>query len=527
MGIRPQVRVSQVSSLPAPLGGLNDIDPLAAMGEQYCVSLVNWFPNTASLDLRSGYREWATGLGGKVYSMMNYFSTDNTQKLFACTNTDIFDVTSSTDAPVSVASISYGVMNHVNYSNVYGTYLVACNGVDPALLYNGTDWIPFTESATPAAPGEIDGVDPSVLTGVTSHQKRLWFIQQDSMTCWYLDVDAVGGVAKPFYFGSLFKRGGSIAQIATWSFDSGEGLDDKLVVHTTAGEVAVYSGSDPDDATSWQLDAVFFVSAPIGTKANSELGGDVLLLTRAGIVPLSTVVKGSLNTATTESTLSNKISKTLSRLANSSIHVPDWEILNIPGLQATVILLPPVPDGPAMQFVMNNLTGAWTRYDLPATCGALLNGKFFFGGVDGVIYRYGDAYLDGIKLDGSGGTARQGNMFTAYNYFGDKATNKHYKMIRPIFQSTTRPSFKAVVNVDYDLASLPGNPLNPNESQYGSLWDAGIWDASFWSSTNTVFRPWTTVVGMGFCAALLMKVAATEALSFTALEVVLEPGRSI
>lgn len=524
--MRGQRRVSQVSSIQAPTGGINDLDPLATMGPEFCITMNNWVPGTGALSSREGYSEWVTGLPGTVDTLLPFYRQDGSQSLYAATNSGIYDATLSTAMPINVKPITYGNVSFTQYSNVAGQYLVVCNGVDPAILYNGTTWKDFTNVTTPTNPGEISGVDPSTLSGVHSYKGRLWFIQEESLTAWYLGADSVGGVAKPFYFGSVFNRGGYLAYLSTWSFDSGSGLDDKFVVQTSAGEVAIYTGNDPSDANSWALEAVFFVSSPVGHNPSVDMGGDVILLTRAGLAPLSTMVKGTLNTAMSEAVISRRISRTINALVNSASFQNDWEIHNVPLLQSLVVMVPATSERPAAQYIMNTLTGAWGKLDMPAHSGGIYNKKFYFGGTDGKIYSYGGQY-DGVKLDGSGGLPVECSFMTAYNYFGDPTTLKHYKMVRPIFQSNKLPAYLAQINVDYAITALAGNPpSNPIDTD-APLWGLAIWDAAFWSSQATVYRPWVGVVGMGFCAALLFKVSVTDPTYFTACEYVYEPGAAV
>jgi len=526
MGTKPQRRVAQVATSQAPTGGINDLDPIAAMPPEFCNDLLNFYPATGSVNTRAGYREWVTGLGGKVRTLINYASQDGTIQLFACTDEGIWDVTQSTDTPEVAYELSYGAVEWCQFSNIAGNFLIVTNGVDPAAFYDGTTWAPFVESSTPAAPGEIDGIDPARLTGVTSYKGRLWFVEQDSMTAWYLPFDAIGGKMEPFYLGGSLPRGGYLVEIITWSLDSGEGLDDKLGFYTSQGEFLIYSGTDPADAATWQLDAMFFISAPIGNSPSCELGGDVILMTRNGIIPLSSVVKGEANIAVSNSALSKRISRTLNRIVNSTSFTPDWEIENIPTLQALVINVPATSSSKAVQFVMNSLTGAWTRFDLPARCSGLLGGKYHFGTDDGRVCVYGNTQLDDVKLDGSGGNQITCYLFSSYNYFGDPTTNKHFKLVRPILQAVTPPGYILKLNVDYDLTALGGNPPNPQAAgEY--LWDSAIWDSAFWKASTTVYRPWTGVTGLGFCAALLLKVSAAETSNLAAIETVYEAGAAI
>jgi len=525
-----QKRVSQVVSLPAPTMGINDLDPLAAMGAEFCIDLQNFYPQTGSVATRRGYKEHATNLPMKVRTLIRYASSDGSSELYACTDDGVYDVSLSTDAPVKVYDITYGDVEWCMFSTLFGQYLVVTNGVDAAFFYDGTTWAPFTESATPTVPGEIKGVNPSLLTGVTSYKRRLWFIQQDSLLAWYLDIDSIGGAAKSLNVGGSLPRGGFISELVTWSLDSGAGLDDKLGFFSSQGEFLIFSGSDPEDVNDWALEAMFFISAPIGTSPSCELGGDVILMTRTGIIPLSSVVKGEANIAVSNAALSKRISRTLNRIVNSRTYTPNWQIGNVPVLQALLINIPKTSEAKAVQYVMNSLTGAWTRFTLPMSCFELFNGKLYFGTEDGRVCLYGGESKDNVKLDGTGGEEIICNLFSAYNYFGDPTANKHFKLVRPIFQATTPPGYKLKLNVDYDLTALAGSPPASGPQALEYLWDAtnSVWGQAFWSTEfGTTYHPWTGVVGLGFCAALLLAVNSSETSNFAALEVVFESGLAI
>jgi hypothetical protein len=521
-----QRRVAQVTTAVAPIGGLDDIDPLATMGEQFCIQLINWVPGNAALQARQGYREWVTNLGAPVKTIMHYNAMSGDYNTFAATDNGIYDVTASTAAPVIMHPVTDGHFNSVMFGNVAFQYLVAVGGgSSPSIFYDGTSWKDFIQSATPTNPGEIDGVDPSKFSQVQVFKRRLWFVEQDSMTAWYLPIDATSGVAKPFYFASVFKRGGKLLYIVNWSVDGGDGQDDKLVFVSNLGEVAVYQGTDPDNADAWALVAVFYASAPLGDRAFSEIGGDVLMATTYGIVPLTKTLSGMMSQTPSEQAVSKRISRTLNRIVQQGIYQRNWEMINFPMLQASVVIIPAVGDNPALQFVMNSLTGAWTKLDLPINTGRVARDGFYFGTVDGRVCLYGgENYLDDVKIDGSGGEPVICYLFSAYNYMGDPTSLKHWKLIRPLFQSDQPPSYLLTLNVDYDTAALAGNPAPPAEEQTDPIWDVAIWDQAFWSSSFTTFRPWVGVSALGFCCALLLKVATNDATTLVAIEYVFEKG---
>lgn len=524
-----QERVADVKTYLAPLGGINDVDPLAAMGEQYAISLINWMPGNAALNARHGYREWVTNLGAPVRTIMPYNAMSGDFKLFASTDAGIFDVTVSTAAPVVAKAITNGYYKWTTFGNVANQYLVAVNvGTSPSVLYNGTTWVDFTQVVTPAAPGEISGVDPNLFSHVVAFKRRLWFVQEDTMTAWYLPVDATSGAATPFYLTSIFKRGGKLLYMASWSVSSGEGLDDKLLFVSSLGEIAVYAGNDPNITTDWALESLFFAGPPIGERSFAEVGGDIFIVTTSGLTPISRILNGMMDQAPSEQAVSKRISRTLNRIVASRLYASNWEVHNTPIFQAIWVVIPGVGVNPPIQFVMNSITGAWTRFDLPINCALSNRDMFYFGTTDGRVCIYGgESFLDDIKIDGSGGLPVQCSLFSAYNYMGDPGTLKHWKLLRPILQSDQPPSYLIGLRVDFDIASLAGNPAPPSEAQVNPLWDTALWDGAFWSSEFTVYRPWVGVAALGFCCALQLKVASNDETSFVAIEFVYEKGGAI
>jgi hypothetical protein len=240
------------------------------------------------------------------------------------------------------------------------------------------------------------------------------------------------------------------------------------------------------------------------------------------------VLVGTANQTPNDDAISKRISRTINRIILSKQYVLNWELHNVPVLQAVVLVIPPVGTNPAIQFVMNSLTGAWTRLDMPINTGIVANGDFYFGTVDGRVCLYGAGnYLDNVKIDGTGGDPVICSLFSAYSYMGDPTTLKHWKLIRPIFQSDQPPSYLVHLNTDFNIAALAGNPSPPAEEQTNPLWDSAIWDQAFWSSSFTVFLPWTGVSALGFCCALLMKVATNDLTTLVAIEYVYEKGGAI
>lgn len=530
-------RVSSAKSLPAPTGGLNDFDPISTMDPSFLIECTNFYPDTGLLVVRPGYQEWATGLGAPVQTIMSYNDLDGSFERFAATNAGIYNITNPGDAPTLVKAATDGYWDSVNFANVGGQYLVAANGVDPAVFYNGTTWANFVTAATPAAPGEISGVAPEALISVMSHKGRLWFIERNSMNAWYLPVDAIGGVLQPLYLGGIFRRGGNLVCCARWSADTGEGLDDRLVFVSSTGEVASYSGTDPSDPLAWGLDAVFFIAPPLSRRSITEYGGDLLMLCRRGMIPLSSLVTAEGNEDLFSKAMTRRISRSLMRItALTSAPFPaevttyndaGWVLINIyngaPDATSPYGMI--LGDGERpIQFVMNALTGAWGKFDYPVRTVKAIDRLLFMGTEDGrVVAVTPESHIDNIKLNGTDGVSIQASAMGAYTYLENPDANKHAKLIRPVFQTEVKPSYIVRVLPDFRLDRLLQTP--PASGATGNAkWDLSNWDSTNWASLESVYRPWVSANVLGYAFSWQIRVNTSSALGIASIGWVWEPG---
>src|ERR1700733_13554116 len=94
---RPQKQVIvQAVPLPAPVGGLDAISPLANMPLDRAIQMDNWVPRPGWIEPRKGFIPQCTGLGGNnipVQTVMSYNSITGTRKLFGVAASTIYDCT--------------------------------------------------------------------------------------------------------------------------------------------------------------------------------------------------------------------------------------------------------------------------------------------------------------------------------------------------------------------------------------------------------------------------------------------------
>ena len=144
---KPQQRQARTTSVASPLGGWNARDSVAEMNPMDATKLENFFPTPSDVSLRKGWTTQATGITGKVETLMSY-NGPTSNKLFAIASGKIYDVTATGTATQVYSGLSNSKWQFVNVSTVGGNFLGMVNGLDPAMVYNGTSWIVVASTST-------------------------------------------------------------------------------------------------------------------------------------------------------------------------------------------------------------------------------------------------------------------------------------------------------------------------------------------------------------------------------------------
>lgn len=481
--------------MPAPIGGWNARDSIAAMDIKDAVILDNMFPTTSDVMVREGYAQWATGLpGGQVESLLVY-NGPVTQRLFGACGTEIYNVTSSgAVGAAESATLTNDRFQHVNISTSGGNYMYSVNGVDDPLLYDGTTWTSINGASVPA----ITGVTTASLIHVNLFKNRLWFTEKASLNVWYLPVNSIGGAASKLDFMSIARRGGYLIGMATWTVDAGAGIDDYAVFFTSEGEIIIYQGTDPSSATTWALKGVWQIGAPLGRRCFGKLGGDVLDITIDGLLPLSKALLSSR--VNPRIALTDKIEGAMGTAAGLYSANFGWDVCLFPkGSQ--LILNVPVASGSQQQYVMNTITGSWCRFlDIPANCWALFQDIPYFGG-DGYVGKY-----SGYKADNSNNIDAEAEQ--AFSHFGSPGRKKLWKLARPIFSSDGTPSVAAILNTDY--ATDPPTATLTFTPSTAASWDVSEWDESVWGGGLSIIKNWQKLGAAGIAGAIHIKIAQKD-----------------
>jgi hypothetical protein len=496
-------KVSQIVSLPAPIGGWNVRDPLPMMDAAFAPTLDNCFCLPSEIMVRKGYVEWAT-FEGNCNTLLRHNDVTGTDHLFAAVDNGgecaIYDVTTDGEKTVpEIDELTSAYFKQTHLSTSGGNFSYYVNNADPAILYDGTTWHSVTSSSTPYA---ITGPSDTIFRDVVTFKRRLWFTPDDSLVAWYLPVDQIAGAAVQYNFAPIFPLGGKIIKIDTWSLDAGTGLDDHMVIFTSEGEVAVYSGTDPASASTWSLVGVFQIGSPTGTGHACKYGGDLLIVNRDGIAQMSKSLMSSR--VSTQLQLTDKIQPQLAKDTTKYAALPAWDMLLYPPENMLLVNIP-AGGGRYYQYVMNTISGAWARWkDLPSRCWQMSDEELWFGSNGFVAKAWTNQNDNGAVI--------QAEIIPAYQHFGLASQSKRFSLARVIFGTTGQVTYGVRMEVDFNPSPRPITiPFSP--SLEDAIYDISKYDESVYGSGLKIKGKWQNVSNIGYWGSLhiAIKTRAAEA----------------
>lgn len=489
--------------IPAPVGGLNSRDALAAMPPGDASVMSNLFPLPDRVVTRGGYSLLSTKTpingSGKIegfVNLMTWGSGSAADTLFASycyinaalvSTLKVYSVATDGTLTESLSNGCNNIGEWVQFGSASGTtylFQMASTGrLSPSFAPNAYDGSSWTVPS-------ITGV-PSGTRGVNVHRNRLWFYNapgSDALNAFYLPVGAIAGTVVKFSLAPFATRGGRIVAMRTWTRDGGEGgSDDLAAFFTNRGQAIIYSGTDPASPASWSLVGIFDLGIPASyapadqgnfslTDINGALrdsfalkyGSDLLFVMQSGITSANMVLTPGQEPAEdgVDYTISAKInptitdaSKTWVSLRDGNVNASNWKVLFAPALKQLLVSVPTAVntyqsgDGITTTqkiysqasdlYVMNTVTGAWTKFTgFNIRDMIAVGSNVYFTDGSTRLYKY-----DGTAADDAG-TAITFECRQAYNYLG-MPNNKQATLIQPMLNATG--DFSMTVQVDSDF----------------------------------------------------------------------------
>jgi hypothetical protein len=238
------------------------------------------------------------------------------------------------------------------------------------------------------------------------------------------------------------------------------------------------------------LVGVFVVGSPIGRRCFTKYAGDLLLISKDGLLPMSQALMSSR--VNVQIALTNKIQQATSDATTSYGSNFGWETVLYPSENMLLVNVP-ISSTKSHQYVMHVITGAWCRFTgWNAFCWESFNDHIYFGTTGGVNLAWSGMSDNGANINAE--------ALQAFNYFGNPSQTKHFTMARPIISVNAKPSIAININVDFDIeASLSVPTFSPFVA---GLWDSGLWDAALWGGSVESRKDWISITGIGRCGAL-------------------------
>ena len=391
-------------------------------------------------------------------------------------------------------------------------------------------WNYVTDYYAPIGPSLADQQlgytgDPANFVAATVWKSRLWLVERDSTRAWYLNVNSLFGTATSFDFGQKMRTGGPLVNLYNWSYDAGGGLDTQLVAIGSSGDVVIYQGTDPSSASTFGIKGSWSVGGvPYGRRIATEYGGDMLVMSTLGLVPLSRLVVGQPVVVGERSVYAtDKIGPLFALAVSQGRLVPGWAMALHPEDNSLLLLAPTTAGGQPDIYAMSFASRGWFQYrELPMYSCAAFDGQMYFGTTDGRVC-INTGYNDGQQL-GSAYTAPIRYAFsTGFTNLGT-TKQKRIAMVRPYIQSQTpNPAIAAVARFDFDL-SEPAQPSASNLTKTGSLWDTAKWDANVWPGAYVALKQLSGATGTGRHVALAVVGSAISRTVFVSCDVWFEVG---
>lgn len=481
-------------TVPAPVGGWNARDSKAAMRPEDALELENWYPRELDVVIRGGEADHVTGFAARPRTLALHTPPTGSNKMFAVTDAGIFDATSAGAVGASVLARTEGYHQWTQMGVSGGHFLMLFNGVDKPAYFDGTTWTAVDGASTPA----ITGLTTTTIVSGHVFKRRLFFIQGAKLSFWYLPVDVVGGAAVEFPLGPVAQKGGFLMAMGAWTFDSGSGPDDFAVFVTSEGEVIVYQGTDPGSASAWALVGVYQLGAkPLGRKCLIKYGGDLVLITEFGVLPLGDLIR--TKSVDFKLALTDRISPAFVAQARDSGGIEGWEGLIYPGQNAFIFNVPRVADTTFDQYVMNTITKRWCKFTgWNASAWVLFNKEVYFADSTRVAKAWTGRSDDGNQIIAQ--------AQSAFNYFNNRKEEKEWEIVRPILETDGPLTFSLGLAIDFE------NPPQLATAIYsvveGARWDVDLWDVGMWGSGLSIQKePQTPGAEMGLCASTILRVA--------------------
>jgi hypothetical protein len=508
------------------------------------------------------------GITTPVNTLMNYTEIGG-YKLFAVSGDKIYEAAANPAVRV-FTGLNSDKLQSVNLSNTAGKFLVACNGVDPVMIYDGTRWFFVATTTTAVTISSIARTSPSAtatVTTATAHGlatgNRVTISGASEATFNGTFVITVTGASAFTYTSTGTSTATSVT--GTYTTIGITGVNSNTFINVNLFKNRLYF-TQKDTLACWYLD----VDAISGPASPLYFGG--IARNSGYLQAMGTWTLDAGQGADDYAVFVTSMGEVIVYNGTDPDNADTWQLKGVWQLGQTfarrcffkyagdLLLLTQdglVPLASALQSSRLdprvNLTdkiyyavsqAATLYYDLfgwqinyfasenmiilsiPTSTGmeqfvmhTITKAWGRFTGIQGYCWEVsgdadmhfgGDGYV-GIFYESysDNGTNITATAQQAYSYFESPGQLKRFMMVRPILQSTGGvPNVVCGLSVDFDTQSQLGQvQFNPTTLSDG-IWDASRWDNANWSGGLITTKIWQGVTGLGFAGSINLNVAS-------------------
>jgi len=527
---------------------------------------------------------YAIGLTTPINTLMNYSKTSG-YNLFAAAGTKIYDAKPN-PAVVVFDGITNDKFQAVNLTNSAGHFLIACNGVDPTMVYDGTSWFFLATTSTAQTISTITHVG-AVATLTTSSTHGL--VTGNRVT--------ISGATASDYNGTYVITVTGTTTF-TYTMATTPAANATVVgIYTVLGITGVNSNrfinvnlfknrlffTERDTLTCWYLDVNSIAGAalPLYFGGIARNGGYLQAMGTwtldAGqgaddyavfVTSMGEVIVYNGTDPNTADTWALKgvwqLGQTFARRCFFK-WAGDLLLFTQDGLVPLASALQSSRLDPRINLtdkIFYPISLAATNYyanfgwqinyfasenmlilSIPTDIGmeqyvmhTITKAWARFTGIQGYCWEVsGDADMhfgsDGVvgtlysSLSDNGANI-SATAQQAYSYFDSVGQLKRFTMVRPILQSTGGvPAVLCGLSVDFDTQSQLGAVSFNPATQSEGIWDTSTWDGNIWAGGLITTKEWQGVTGIGYSGSINLNVAARNIeLHWASTDYVMERG---